>query len=211
LETNALFFCRADRFTDDFEGYYPKGNREWNRTYFRDKFTPDAIENLTKMLEEHALIQREYVFLNCWHLNNYESHGLWSLYSGDRGVALQSTFARLRDSFKNNPENIFIGRVSYIDWDEGWTPTGTIFEPFLHKRKYFESENELRALLYYDVDLLNYIKDGKHVVVDLDILIENVYTSPTSQKWFHELVEAVLRKYNMEKNVRTSKLAEKPV
>jgi hypothetical protein len=49
-------------------------------SYILDKITPDAIENLTKMLEEHALIQREYVFLNCWHLNNYESHGLWSLY-----------------------------------------------------------------------------------------------------------------------------------
>lgn len=206
-----LFFCRADRFTDEFEGYYANGTREFNRIRYRDMLTPDQIEDVTKVLEERALIQRKYVFLNCWHLNNYESHGLWSLYSGNKGIALQSTFARLRDSFQNNPENIFIGKVRYIDWDEGWTPTGTIFEPFLHKRRYFESENESRALLYYDIDPQHYIEYGKHATVDLDLLIENIYTSPTSQSWFHELVNAVLRKYGLEKSVRISKLAEKPV
>jgi len=36
LESNALFFCRADRFTDEFERYYAKGNREWNLMLQRD-------------------------------------------------------------------------------------------------------------------------------------------------------------------------------
>jgi hypothetical protein len=160
LETSALFFCRSDRLNDEFEGYYAKGNRKWNPILYKDKLSPEAIEHLTKGLEEYLFRQRQYVVLNCWHLSNYEPHGLWILYSGKRGVALQSTYARLRDSFKDNPENIFIGKVNYIDWDEDWTPMGYILDPFLHKRKNFESEKELRALAYYDPKPQHYIEFG---------------------------------------------------
>lgn len=143
-------------------------------------------------------------------MSNYEPHGLWHSYSGLRGLALQSTFRRLRDSFNNNPENIFIGKVSYIDWDEDWIPMGFILEPFLHKRRNFEGEKELRAVTYYDPKPEHYTEFGKYVEVDLDVLIEAVYTQPKSPDWFKQLIEAVLRKYNFEKSVRTSKLSEKP-
>jgi hypothetical protein len=210
VDSKALFFCRADRLGDDFEGYYAKGNRKWNPILYRNKLTPESIENLTKGLEEYLLTQRLYVFLNCWHLSDYESHGLWQLYSGSRGLALQSTFGRLRDSFNNNPENIFIGKVNYIDWDEDWIPMAFILDPFLHKRRNFESEKELRAVTYYDPKPEHYTEFGKHVEVDLEVLIEAIYTQPKSPDWFIRLIETVLRKYNLMKTVRTSRLSEKP-
>jgi hypothetical protein len=199
LETKALFFSRSDRFNDEFEGYYARGNRKWNPVLYKEKLNPQGIAYLTNQLEEHALVQRRYVFLNCWHLKDYESHGLWQLYSGERGIAIQSTYRRLRDSFNDNPENVFIGPVKYIDWDEDWIPTGNVLDPFVHKRKYFESENELRAVTFYDTNPENYVEFGKRMKVDLDTMIEAIYTSPSSQKWFYELVGRIVRRYDLDK------------
>ena len=86
------------------------------------------------------------MFISCWNKRNYESYSLWKLYSATRGVAIQSTIGRLKESLKASPENICIAPVAYIDWDKVDIPVGNSFYPFVHKRINFESENEVRAL-----------------------------------------------------------------
>ena len=45
--------------------------------------------------------------------------------------------------------------------------------------------------------------------VDLDELIDSVYVSPMADPWFRDVVEDVLRKYGLEKQVYHSTLDDK--
>lgn len=41
---------------------------------------------------------------------------------------------------------------------------------------------------------------------DLDILIENIYVSPSAEKWFKEVLESLVSKYGLSKKVIKSDL-----
>jgi hypothetical protein len=44
----------------------------------------------------------EIILINGWHYNEYESAAMWDLYSqANAGIAIQSTYRKLRDSFQN--------------------------------------------------------------------------------------------------------------
>ena len=52
------------------------------------------------------------VLVNCWHMNNSESAAMWNSYSyRNSGIALQSTFQRLKDAVKFCKEAIIINSV----------------------------------------------------------------------------------------------------
>lgn len=87
-----------------------------------------------------------------------------------------------------------------MDW-------GNKMVPFIHKRKSFCHEQELRAIIRnYDYDLST---GGIKLSVDLNLLIEKVYVAPNSQLWFTNLIKDFLKPYSLE--VINSKLADKPI
>lgn len=47
--------------------------------------------------------------------------------------------------------------------------------------------------------------------VDIDVLIEKVYVSPTAPKWFYELTKAILQRYGYDKEVIHSELNQDPM
>ena len=91
-------------------------------------------------------MHKAFVNINCWHLIEYESNLLWDFYSGKNGLAIQSTFGRARESFSKTPLEILGEPVTYIDFDEDWTPDCNILFPFVYKPKVFENERELRFI-----------------------------------------------------------------
>ncbi len=204
LDKRALFFCRVEKLTkvDPFEGSYP----EFNAIVTEIKLPP----NVRKALRSNRMEIQKWILLNCWHINEYESAAMWRLYlQSNEGIAIQSTFKRLSDSFKDVQYEINIGRVNYIDYEKEWIPEESPLYPLLHKRKSFEHEQELRAITV-DGYLPEHV-DGKYVPVDIDRLIERIFVSPTSQSWFSELVRSVATKYDTNKEIRVSKLSEKPI
>jgi hypothetical protein len=87
------------------------------------------------------------VFVNSWHLNEYESAAMWAIYSRfNSGIAIQSTYNRLVKSFSRCKEPIYIGKVKYIDYSNEWIDNDNILQRFIHKRKSFAYENELRVI-----------------------------------------------------------------
>lgn len=159
--------------------------------------------------------------MNCWNLSECESAALWRLYvKGDEGVAVQSTFKRLTQCFSPDGERtVHIGKVAYIDYKTDWLPEGNMFYPFLHKRKSFEHEQELRAIIMINPvttgEQLNLDKEvvsrGEYIDVNLDMLIENVYVAPTAQDWFYNLVTSIMKRYDLKKGLVRSDLASDPV
>jgi hypothetical protein len=245
LDKRALFFSTVDQFDDKFEGYYSK--------YIFDlplekNLTPEGLRSLE---EEKAVYiamnekNRRHVFVNCWHMNDDESEAMWKLYSkSSDAVAVQSTYERLSDSFKEyDEEDVYIGTVNYIDYKKQPVPLSTakepvvnLFYPFIHKRRSFEHERELRAVISYwgETPELMYDGDeeieipqpkvksekfykekgvlfGLNVPVNLDELIENIFVSPTANKWFEDVVNSVMKKYGLNQKAEKSPLADDPL
>jgi hypothetical protein len=220
VDKQELFFARADKLGDPFEGSYPKGNvqqrasmhKKWLDTLpiqFRNLF-----EQRPKALSEFYKNLRRFIFINSWHKNEHESDAMWKLYlKSDEGIAIQSTFSRLRDCFSNETPDIYIGEVRYVDYSREVISEGNFFYPFLHKRKNFEHEKELRAVIFEfpkEPPFAPPFGDGIPVSVDLDILIDRISLAPTSPKWLRELVESVIRKYGLEREVIQSSLSDRP-
>jgi hypothetical protein len=214
LEKRALFFCRADKIGDPFEGSAPKHNVD-------NRFHSGKPLVMAKVFKE----MRKHILLNCWNLSDSESTALWGLYTnGSDGIALQSSFDRLKDSFSTEgKEVVHIGKVKYIDFSkESYDDHDCFFSQFLYKMKSFQHENEVRAMIMKFPDgMKDYIEVirgaepvfdvGCYVDVDLETLIENVYVSPDAPLWFRELVESVLKKYSLNRCPKWTDLHNEPI
>jgi hypothetical protein len=216
LDKSALFFSRADKLGDPFEGSYPKANVELRPQVYKDKVPPDVINHapeFNKLLVKHT-------FINCWHLNRYESAAMWKLYlKSNEGIAIRSTFSRLKSCLNAEKRDIFIGKVQYVDYEKDLLSEVHTLLPFVHKRKSFAHEHELRALIqefrYKRNGEIDWSKppfdEGIYIKVNLETLIDKIYLAPTSPKWLVELVKSVTGLYKLNKEVLQSTLDDVPV
>jgi hypothetical protein len=222
LQSSALFFSCPDRMEDKFEGSYPWGNAEHRlNSYYGQKRYPGFERKL-----------RQWTAINCWHMNEGESDAMWKLYlKSDEGVAVQSTFARLSDSFRETEQEVYIGAVKYIDFETEQIPeihhVGHYFSPFLYKRNSFEHERELRALIQdvprrsrmnsksgqvepvIDMDAPGW-GAGKAIPIRLKTLVEAIYVCPTSPEWIRGVVEGLVKRYKLNVPVNQSTLLKEP-
>jgi hypothetical protein len=215
LDKKALFFVRADNLDDRFEGKFINANIEHWKNILK------IGKNMERLEIYNAF--RKTIYICSWHMNEYESAAMWKLYlKSDEGVAIQSTFKRLMDCFKNNnDDDIYIGKVRYIDYNKENIKEGNIFNPFLYKRKSFEHERELRAVTmksdYKEQTIENPILHidpgwiGNYVKVDLNVLIEKIIVSPTAPEWFAGLVGSIMKKYGFNKKIVQSNLSKDPI
>jgi hypothetical protein len=142
LEDEALFFSSAASMSDRFEGSRglldPARGASLGEGY--------AVYE-QRFMTPLSRLQRGYTHLSCWHESPYESAAMWDLYQRDGyGVAVQSTFRRLTESFQSD-RLIYAGRVNYIDFGREIIPDGNMYTPYLYKWRSFEHEREVRAVL----------------------------------------------------------------
>ena len=228
LQRQALFFARADRLGDPFEGSLPTRNVEQRRAELVELEIPEEAHG---SFGEIYQMMPLFTFVNCWHMNDSESAAMWQLYADrGKGIAIRSTFARLKRSLGQASEPVELGLVQYIDYAEGsidWeddsiTDLGRLV--FMHKRRSFAHEKELRAIhsrpatLYRDedgkvaVDVQKGLRrDGVSVPVELSTLIERVYVAPQQDDWRYEAVKALAVKYGLSAEVVRSDLDRDPV
>jgi hypothetical protein len=221
INSQTLFFSRSDKFEDKYEGFH-LGVAKIAAAFERitgDKSSKAAIEHMTLMENVRKSLPL-CGNINCWHMNEYESSAMWKSYvKHDEGIAIQSTFKKLKDSLSNNEEKIEFSTVKYIDYEKAegkWGPESA----FIHKRKSFEYEKELRALILkidswkeFKNDPEDYKKKempGIKCNVNLLTLIENIYIAPTAPKWFSDLAKDILEKYELNLPIKQSELEEDP-
>jgi hypothetical protein len=222
LDTKTLFFTRADRFDDRFEGSYPQQNVTTRAgSFVKRGFSRDNAQGTATLITNFGKEMPRFVAINCWHINTHESAAMWRLYlKSNEGIAIQSTFQCLRDSFLPSQEMIHLGLVDYIDYESDKISEYNQLSPFVYKRKSFAHENELRAIIFkppvtganhtarLDIDV---ISDGLRVPVDLGKLILKVFVAPNSAAWLTKLVKSVATKYGIQSPVIQSSLAKDPV
>lgn len=214
LEKSSIFFIKPEKFPDPWEGFSPKMHFE-EESY---KSIPAELrQTLIKIEKEDTpKIVRGQFAVSCWHISNFESEAFWRNYS-KRGIALQSTFGRLKESLSNTDYSIYIGKVEYKDHDTDSIDSGNLFYRILWKRKSFEYENELRAVIWdkenSDGKGAKTFKEsnGEYLGVDLNVLIENIYTTPfESDSWFNNIVGDLIRRYGYNFPCKKSQLMDKP-
>ncbi len=231
LDQSSLFFARADILDDPYEGAISQANIKLRPIIYGNQ----VADNIFKILSNINYSGRKWTYINCWHMNNSESAAMWKLYSQtNEAVAIKTTYHNL---FNNLTEGIFVGIVHYIDYEKDWIPEGSNLFNYVHKRKSFHYENELRALIHempigdkvyrlgIDNPLLNspsetkvtinYKRDnpetGRLVQVDLNTLISKVYVAPTSPDWYFNLVKNISLKYGLNVPIVRSLLDNAPI
>jgi hypothetical protein len=212
LEAGALHFARADIMPDEFEGSISKPTFENRRESVGD-MSDETFERFDPEWSSAMKEFRYYSYLSCWHMNEHESAAMWAMYqSGEpRGIAVRSTYRRLSESIID-PRAVYIGTVSYIDFSTETMPASDVFTRYVHKRKSFECEREIRALYYGEFVDEEPGKDSPlspdvvPISVDLDQLVEAVYVSPKAREWFEELIRALIARYRRSWTVYHSSL-----
>jgi hypothetical protein len=212
IKTRSLFFTRADflREMDKHEGrLLTKFSHQLN-TMLSEKII-SLPDNFPIPLEAHLLLQTqmdEYneqteikqIFINCWHMAEFENFAMWKIYSDLFGVCIESTYQRLCDSFiddkwefYNEKNKIYIGEVIYIDRNRSVIPQNNAFWAYMHKAIEFLYEHELRCI----VSDMGSHNQGIKIKVDIDILIQKIRISPFAPQWFKSTIEDLCEKYRV--------------
>ena len=232
LETSGLFFSRADKLGDPFEGSLPKSSG-----LERDEYDAAHTDGAYQVRLFRAL--RKWTMMSCWHMNEHESAAMWRLYAkSNEAIAVCSTYQKLRDCLD---QRFYVGVVNYIDYDHDRLPTTprNVLFPFVHKRLSFKHEDELRAVVpgwpplkpligdkpdwmkhetrddegvsvIYDFDA-EPATDGVWRLVSLQLLLEEIRIAPGAPHWFRELVTQVIGRYALNIPVVQSRLDDSPL
>jgi hypothetical protein len=132
LVTRALFFSRANRFDDPFEGSVPQ--KHYERGLERLKASAREFEREIALYERLGSGMRNYVYINCWHINDRESAALWKLYlKSTEGIAGCSTKSRLHTAVTEESPPVWSIPVWYIDYATADPPVPTWMAPFRYK------------------------------------------------------------------------------
>ena len=233
-----LFFCRVDGLGDRFEGSFPTGHFEEVRRDMEAALKDSPVlaikgvsrEDLAKsMLRDqrgfHAAT-RACAAASCWHEGETESAALWSMYSGaDSGICLRSTTARLKRALTGVAGGetelpYFLGRLRYVDYRTARMPRENVLWPLTFKRKSFEHEREVRALIVDYSRLSNALPEdlesvaipagGLAVIVQVEDLVSEVLVSPSAPAWYAEAVLSATERLGLRFPVRVSEMAEAP-
>lgn len=222
LSTSSLYFSRLSQFNDRWDGTLPRITVALPKDGFtnRPRNPGDKLTDFEMLIRENNRINKYCTYASCWYLHKYESDAMWQLYAKD-GVAVNSTFARLRDSFQVASADVFIGKMIYFDFDTTQPPTyGNTLAAAFFKRIEYEHERELRAVIinapaeWTHGDLTDelIVKQplGLEVPVELDTLIESVTLSPRCPERLQNQITQALQSVGLRKPVRRSRLDDVP-
>jgi hypothetical protein len=218
LQRGALYFSRSDLMGDPFEGHYSKVTALGENSFVAAQMTDPVFAEMGEAVHRRNFrkiisdVKKEKLnlFVTCWHMNESESWAMWKLYaSQDEAICIQSTFNALRQLL---PDKAFLGTVKYIDYDTEYISVTDAFQNIVHKRKSFEHERELRAVLWKpisdDIELAG--DSGMIVPIDLNGLIHNVFISPSANSILDEVVRGLKSTYKLDAPTHYSRVNERP-
>ncbi|HNW90209.1 MAG TPA: hypothetical protein PKN48_11140 [Bacteroidales bacterium] len=215
LKESALFFCRNDKFNDEYEGSLPKlvvENR--NKRY---PFNQDNFKYMHKKLRETTL-------MNCWHININENSFFWKLYSENNyGIAVKTDYQSLKNSIIDDGIKILPTKIRYIDFqkDEYFHVVEypyykyNMLLPFIHKKIEFINEQEFRLIYSLEDEMQgdflqkNECK-GIFIRTNLSMLINQVIVNTNDDSFFNKISE-ITKSFKYDFPIEKSKLNYEPL
>ncbi|OTG99255.1 DUF2971 domain-containing protein [Acinetobacter sp. ANC 4973] len=190
-----LYLNRADNYEDIYEGLLTKKDEE--------------ILNTNSDLA--MICQRNSIFINCWHQNDYESAAMWKLYGViDDSVAIETDLKTLSELL---PPRIEVQKVEYIDYNTDSilklcsqkTGSLNVHHILAYKRKSFIHEQEYRAI-YWHIPVENeplqpnmswVHKKGINLKIDISKLIKHIHISPYASPLILSIIQSILEKFEL--------------
>ena len=234
IQNRSLYFCRLDKLGDPHEGSWTMGDRTRRLSFLKRSFEEMGVTKRDgKPLDldrDNFLSNREvrkWFFVNCWHANDIENVAMWKLYGkGEGSVAVQTTYQKLTNSlpdsvpiqrikgnqaeYENHPT--FVAQIDYKDYSNpsntiggSGLPGESFFLPFVHKRKEFEHEREVRAMVCAPFST----HTGLEIEIDIDI-IESIIVYPGSPNYVKEATSQLLQDYGVGDKIIKSELDSDP-
>ncbi|MGE7610003.1 DUF2971 domain-containing protein [Peribacillus frigoritolerans] len=213
LNNKALFFAKPGAFIDPLEGSYSN----WDLKHYKGYQIITSREYMRKV--------QEFSAISCWHMNDYESAGMWDLYLNSKdGVAIKTDYTSLLNSINDLRYRVFSGKLQYVDFNKEMT-SADIYDTLYYKRKSFIHENELRLMVIasrYNHLYLEKIferdnvpsyewdekmakleeesyefshENGNLISCDINKMIEKIYVSPKSSQEVVNQVKLMVTKY----------------
>ncbi|UUV20447.1 hypothetical protein [Paenimyroides aestuarii] len=178
INSSKIFFPSVEMMGDQNEGKIPE--KIYELMVQQDKALRrenNFAQNYKDYIEQRL---RKKILILSWNANHNESFALWKMYAKEKlGIAIKTTFERLKKSFEDAEENIYIGEVRYYDNNNPSYITGNAFYTFLNKHNYYEFEKEVRCIIQIKNDDTT---TSKNIRVDLKELIEEIYITPFAEK-----------------------------
>jgi hypothetical protein len=212
LSTETLFFCRADGLGDPFEGALSNVDVATLQQLEREYKISGSIVDFLRGI-------RKYVAMSCWHINETESAAMWNLYSERAGIAIQSSVLCLKEALaRHSNDKIYIGQVEYYNYGSDSLPFGNITYPFFCKRRCFEHERELRALLLRIPKAAHQMSfseetmgSGVPVKINVHSMIQTLHIAPGSPEWVFAAVHAIIERFELDRPLLSSELDSTPL
>jgi hypothetical protein len=193
LHKKVLWLSRADLLGDPWEIALAGDQLAYVISHHppHDILSKKPTENARERSERIVKLWRRVTFVNCWSSSEHESHALWKIYCrSPEGVAVQTTFAKLRDSL---PPSCSLLRVTYEVGKRKSTPT--IPDLASKKRPMFEYEHEVRVVRYFEENAPPLDLPGLPIRWDAETNLESVRLSPEADDSFMETVRATVEKF----------------
>lgn len=218
ISKKMLSFTRDKFFTDPNEGrftrkYEQNFSPEYHSTTVSSSICGPTIVpmfspgNEKQNINEYQDKIREMYIVNCWTLKNSESIHMWVRYTGLNekkittnrycGIAIQTTFARLKECFDEEVSDMFISKISYDDYenDDFMKKKGFFTHlPLIHKMDVYHDESELRVFTV-DVSTPNERVDIK---VDFRKLIEKIVITPSPEDDLQSKIQNLLTENSLD-------------
>ena len=198
LETSTLHFARADTLGDPFEG---------RMTFLDEIRTSQDLKDKERWRDDYKRCLESWksrVFINCWRVDELESVAMWKQYGTHMGsVAILTTYGTLVESL---PQRSMVGSVQYLDYrgteEKDSLRDKSMLDAFMSKRKQFEYEKEVRAIICDQ----HADECGIKVVVHVKEIVQAIIVQPDASPWIREAIKKLLDRYDMGQKVRSSVL-----
>lgn len=207
LRTKALYFRRADKFTDRFEGALTPAMRRLLNATGAD------IQGI-ETADAYYRRAREGTYVSCWSRGLHDNMALWQLYGGvNSSLAVTTTVKQLIEVAATWPDETIIKKVEYIDhFKNPDMILGGYTDPLKFKHLAYSYEDEVRVLVSrHRGEWTKNPVDFRLPIPDLNSFIRSIVVAPEAEAWFYELVEEVTRLFGVTKPVNRSKLTMLPM
>ena len=228
-----------DKLLDDRRLYFPSARSLSKHDKFEgsisDVILRQELGDTTLTEEEMRILKKGYqkmpasksfeelldmVNISCWHISNFESFLMWKVYGSKQSIAIQTSVEKLVDAIvpytapnAKGAEDLYFGRVNYIDFASEEMDTGMELR-FFHKKKEFSLENEFRLLVSLRLACeFRAANPGPGIKVALKGLdfIERVYVSPLESENYEKDIKSIIDKHGVSITVQRSSLSNYPV
>jgi hypothetical protein len=198
FQKQSLYFSRADKFKDPLEGMpSPDGVQGTSASDIAFQKTALWVEPCYEEQLAYRAIAKGCTFVNCWHINTIDTPAMWDAYTkSNESVLVVTTQERLEASLK---QQVVKSGVKYVSSETPRTEFGDR-SLFFYKDEQYSFEQEYRLL----VDLMmlggsvspdDRADFGRHIPVDLSMLVQFILPHPQANEETRNKIEALVREH----------------